>query len=141
MSIAKPNSVVVPVDFSTASFKAIDVAIEMAGSPECIHVVYVSPAPQSEADYLRTTLTQKSTDRAKSELEKKLDELGYAGVDAIVDEGVASDVIVATAEKLNAELIVIPSHSRSGLPKLFLGSVASQLLRAAPCPVLVLRRT
>ena len=140
MSIAKPNSVIVPVDFSTASFKAIDVAIEMTGSPECVHVVYVSPAPQSEADYLRTSLAQGSAGDAKRELEKKLDELGYAGVDAIVDEGAASDVIAAIAEKLNAELIVIPSRSRGGLPKLFLGSVASQVLRAAPCPVLVLRR-
>jgi nucleotide-binding universal stress UspA family protein len=47
--------------------------------------------------------------------------------------------IAAYAARQGADLIVIASHGRSGLSHLVLGSVAEQLLRTAPCPVLVIR--
>ena len=46
-------------------------------------------------------------------------------------------VIVARAAALPADLIVMGSHGRSGLKGVLLGSVAERVLRAAPCPVMV----
>jgi hypothetical protein len=46
--------------------------------------------------------------------------------------------IVELAGQLGVRMIVMPSHSRSGLPRLLLGSVAEHVARFAPCPVLVL---
>ena len=43
------------------------------------------------------------------------------------------------AEELDAGLIVISSHGRTGVPRLFMGSVAERVVRHAHCPVLVLR--
>ena len=43
------------------------------------------------------------------------------------------------AASLKAELIVIPSHGRSGVSRLLLGSVTERIVRLAPCPVLVLK--
>jgi nucleotide-binding universal stress UspA family protein len=43
------------------------------------------------------------------------------------------------AEEAGAELIVMPSHGRTGIKHFALGSVAERVLRRAPCPVLVLR--
>jgi nucleotide-binding universal stress UspA family protein len=49
-------------------------------------------------------------------------------------------VIIRAANKFAVNLIVIASHGRSGLKRLLLGSTAEQVIRLAPCPVLVLRK-
>ncbi|MGR4064745.1 MAG: universal stress protein, partial [Vulcanimicrobiaceae bacterium] len=53
--------------------------------------------------------------------------------------GDPSDAIAACVADVGADLIVIGSHGRSGLPRLFLGSVAEGVLRKSPVPVLVIR--
>ena len=52
-------------------------------------------------------------------------------------EGRPADAIVLLARRSGAELIVIGSRSRPGIRHLLLGSVAEKVVRAAPCPVLV----
>jgi nucleotide-binding universal stress UspA family protein len=47
--------------------------------------------------------------------------------------------ITAYAEEVGADVIVMPSHGRTGLKRLLLGSVAERVLRLAHCPVLVLK--
>ena len=56
-----------------------------------------------------------------------------------VEFGDPGNQIVDFAERISAELIVIPSHGRTGIERLLLGSVAERVARLAPCPVLVLR--
>jgi universal stress protein A len=46
--------------------------------------------------------------------------------------------IIQTAKDVNADLIVMKTHSRHGLAHFILGSVAEQVVREAPCPVLTL---
>jgi nucleotide-binding universal stress UspA family protein len=57
----------------------------------------------------------------------------------LVLEGVAHEQIVRAARSKKADLIVIGTHGRTGLAKLFLGSVASRVVAAAHCPVLTVR--
>ncbi len=59
--------------------------------------------------------------------------------DVRVLAGDPSDAIAACASEIGADLIVIGSHGRSGLPRLFLGSVAEGVLRKSTVPVLVIR--
>ena len=47
--------------------------------------------------------------------------------------------IADVAAKLGADLIVMPSHGRTGIERMLIGSVAERVLRLAHCPVLVLR--
>ena len=47
--------------------------------------------------------------------------------------------VASFAERLKADLIVMPSHGRSGVMRLLIGSVAERVVRLAHCPVLVLR--
>jgi len=54
-------------------------------------------------------------------------------------EGEPSTVIVETAAEVNADLIVMGTMGRSGLTRLVMGSVAEEVLRRAPCPVLTIR--
>jgi nucleotide-binding universal stress UspA family protein len=51
--------------------------------------------------------------------------------------GMAQEVLLATANQLNADLVVAGTHGRAGIAHAVLGSVAEDLLRQAPCDVLV----
>ena len=55
------------------------------------------------------------------------------------EEGQAARAIVHRAEQLQADMIVIGTHGRSGLPHMLLGSVAEKVVRTASCPVLTIR--
>src|SRR5579859_864286 len=50
----------------------------------------------------------------------------------------AAPAIVAIANRENADLIAMTTHGRSGFTRALLGSVADAVLRAAPCPVLLI---
>jgi nucleotide-binding universal stress UspA family protein len=63
----------------------------------------------------------------------------HAQVELIVREGPAAEDILKTAEKREVDLIVIATHGRSGMRRLFLGSVTEKVIRSAPCPVLAVR--
>jgi nucleotide-binding universal stress UspA family protein len=49
------------------------------------------------------------------------------------------ETIVAYADELKVDLIVIATHGRTGLSHALLGSVAERIVREAPCPVLTIR--
>lgn len=50
-----------------------------------------------------------------------------------------TDAILSYARDVNADLIVMGTHGRTGVAHLFMGSVAEHVVRAAPCPVLTVR--
>lgn len=60
-------------------------------------------------------------------------------VDQIVREGTAAQTIVAYALDCESDLIAMTTHGRSGLGRVLLGSVAEEVVRQAPCPVLLVR--
>jgi nucleotide-binding universal stress UspA family protein len=60
-------------------------------------------------------------------------------VRTVVAEGDAAGAIVDVGDQVKADLIVMSSHGYSGLTRWWLGSVAEKVLRAAGCPVLVMR--
>jgi nucleotide-binding universal stress UspA family protein len=59
---------------------------------------------------------------------------------ALVAEGDSGSVIVDQAKAVGADLIVLATHQRTGLKRLFLGSVADDVIRHANAPVLVVHR-
>jgi nucleotide-binding universal stress UspA family protein len=60
-------------------------------------------------------------------------------VERALAEGAPADAVVAHAERIGADLIAMATHGRSGLGRLVFGSVAEQVVRHAPCPVLLVR--
>lgn len=75
---------------------------------------------------------------AKHRLEESVAQFDPSGSTAVV-VGSATDVIVQYAESVNAELVVVGTHGRSGLARLTLGSTAASVIESAPCSVLVVR--
>jgi nucleotide-binding universal stress UspA family protein len=53
--------------------------------------------------------------------------------------GVPAEDIVRFAAEIQADLIVLATHGRTGLEHVLMGSVAEQVVRTAPCPVLTVR--
>lgn len=77
---------------------------------------------------------------AEHELRHAMEEASAEG-EAKILEGYAAREIVAEASRLASDLLIVATHGRTALARLAIGSVASKVVRAAPCSVLVLRRT
>ena len=89
----------------------------------------------------RHRLEKDSMKLAATYLEEKAQSLREAGVvvDCMVLFGNVVEELVDYLEEHEADLVVIATHGRSGVSRLFLGSVADRVLRASPVPVLMVR--
>jgi len=86
-----------------------------------------------------TARMQEDAEKALGERAERL-RAGGASVEARVSEGHPTDVILAAARELPADLIVIGTKGLSGLKHLVLGSVAERVVQHAPCSVLTVKR-
>jgi nucleotide-binding universal stress UspA family protein len=79
--------------------------------------------------------------QAKENLETLLRQLQNKGtkVEAYLQTGYPFEQIIEVASRLKVDLIVIGSHSHTGLMHLLLGSTAERVVQHAPCPVLVVK--
>jgi len=77
--------------------------------------------------------------RLRSELNFLRAQAGIAGQKPRIEviEGDPVPVILTRAAEMKADLIVMGTHKRAGLPRLLMGSVAEGVLRQAPCPVVL----
>lgn len=137
-----------PSDFSRASRMAFTKAVEMAGAnrAELLLVHVLAPAVPMVGDgYLSPQIYEEIETSARAHAQKQLDALAAtakkAGVRAktLLLGGVAHEQITRAARSKRADLIVIGTHGRTGLAKLFLGSVAGRVVSVASCPVLTVR--
>ena len=143
MSFLPRQTVIAPVDFSPSSGTAVQTAIELAGSPESVHVIYVNRSldPVSPLGvWGDADAEQQCAEKAHVYLKTFLASREIDGVVTCVEIGQPATRIVEYAEKHDADLIVIPSHGHHGIKRALLGSVAERVIRHANCPVLVLRR-
>lgn len=138
------KDIVVPTDFSDFSLSALDVAAsEFPGAT--LHVVHVLPslyagAPELSFGLAEEAQRRESTARALRDLTAERGLTDRARVHVLGPYiGNPASEIARLATELSAGLIVVPSHGRTGLQRLALGSAAEVLVRLAHCPVLVLR--
>lgn len=140
------KQILVPVDFSTCSRKALRYAVPFAqqfgASLTLIHVVHVQYAIGSELGIVDYPVSERQRIDCS---EKQLAVLGReeiprtVAVQTLVRTGQPAQQIVAAAVESGSDLILLSTHGRTGLKHVFLGSVAENVVRYAPCPVLVVR--
>lgn len=137
------KNVVVPVDFSEDALAALATAREMVTEPTHLHVIHVLPLLEvADPGIIWDTIDDESrrqhAEKALADELAKLDD--GANIHRAVRFGDPSHEITAYAEEVDAGLLVVSSHGRSGLRRLLLGSVAERVVRLAHCPVLVLKK-
>lgn len=141
MSWVPKQLVVVPVDFSDESFEAVKVALDLVDQPDHVIVVHVLAelSPMEPGEIWNSVDAAGRIRHCRKSLQEQLDERGIAGVATEVVIGDAGREVAELAKDVSAELIVLPSHGRTGIKHLLIGSVAERVVRLAHCPVLVLR--
>ena len=136
------KNVMVPVDFSPESMEAIDVGLSLVDQPAHLHIVHVviDITPLEAGEVWGVIDPQARIEQVEKTLREKLADPKYADIQLAVLLGEPAHGIANYAQEKQAELIVIPSHGRTGLTRLLIGSVAERVVRLAHCPVLVLRK-
>ena len=140
--------IVVPLDFSFSSLKALEFAADLAKpfAAELIvlfvveSVLYVVPnyGGVPGAALQQMAIEQRRTsERHMARIERRYARKGVR-LRSIIQTGVPAQTIVELAKHMNADLIVMATHGRTGVSRLLMGSVAERVVRTTTCPVLTL---
>jgi nucleotide-binding universal stress UspA family protein len=135
------KKILVPVDFSDCSKKALQYAIPFATQFDSeltiLHVVQPYPAVPEMAPVDVETLQD-----GRHRLEGLRETIGTAVRSTTsLRTGEPHLEIAEAARELGIDLIILSTHGRTGLAHMFHGSTAEKVIRHAPCPVLIVRES
>ncbi|HEY4175458.1 MAG TPA: universal stress protein [Kofleriaceae bacterium] len=134
-----PTSILVPTDFSLASYHALDYAVALARELKAtLHLVHAINLSQPE---LTATLSDEMFDSLRRGAYLQLERVASSRTGAVfgsmrVFMNDPRECILEVAKAVGAQLIVMGTHGRRGLARLFVGSVTEHVVRFASCPVL-----
>jgi nucleotide-binding universal stress UspA family protein len=137
------RQIVLGTDLGTASASATDEAFRLAAAlgARLLAVSVIDPRLlQLPGGRFRSRI-----DQERARLETAAAELVLRGrrdrvqTSFLIWEGDPAESIVDAARAEGADVIVVGSHGRSALGRALIGSVSEQVVRRAPCPVLVVR--
>jgi nucleotide-binding universal stress UspA family protein len=113
----------------------------LVDAPQHLHVVHVlvDVAPLEAGEVWGVADSHARAAQAENLLKTKVADPRLAGCQTRILQGEPAHGIANYAQEQGVNLIVIPSHGRTGLTRLLIGSVAERVVRLAHCPVLVLR--
>ena len=136
------KTVLVPIDFSDESFEALDIGLQIVEDASQLTVIHVLQdlSPMEAGEVWGVIDPQTRLGNVTKALRERLQADKYARVKIEVLLGDPAHGIANYAQQEQIGLIVIPSHGRTGLTRLLIGSTAERVVRLAHCPVLVLRK-
>ncbi|HEV2387432.1 MAG TPA: universal stress protein [Candidatus Acidoferrales bacterium] len=135
------RNILVATDFSPASEMALDYAVAIARRYEShlyiVHAIrpelYALTPPEATGGMVEIVRQAAEQEMANLLISGRLREVPHQ---AMVEEGDVWSVLAELTSKHHADLIVVGTHGRSGLEKMFLGSVAERVFRLSMQPVL-----
>lgn len=145
MDPAHLKRILVPLDLSGNSRRALRYAIPLAEKFRGeIFLLHVLPLRLTNPDF---AFVEVEKEPVKREANAKLREIQQTISPSslcqrtIIGVGHAAEEIIAVADRVAADVIVMTTHGHSGVKRFFMGSTAEQVLRHAECPVFLVRRT
>ncbi len=128
-------------DFSEPSEHAFELACALARDYAARLVVLhvVSPPTVMLAEGVAPSPIEPILEEAKANLDRLQPPDRSFRFERRVTQGNAPEAILKTIEELDVDLVVLGTHGHTGLRRLLMGSVAEQVLRKAPCPVLTVK--
>lgn len=130
-----------PTDFGSSSQQAFQIASSLAhdyGARLVIFHAVMSPAAAMYREIVVHGEFDGTFEGIRRELEKIVPEDSAVRVEHRLQEGDPATEILKQAKELNADLIIMGTHGRSGAGKL-MGSVAEKVVRTSTCPVLTIK--
>ena len=138
-----PSILLVPTDFSPAADRALDHAVALAsrfGAKVYLLHAYELPMVGFPDGTLVPTaeIAARIVVGAEQELAAAIAKRKDSGVTILplLKQADARDAVLATAEELSADLVVMGTHGRRGIVRALIGSVAESVVRASPVPVM-----
>ncbi len=140
-----PQNILVPIDFSEQSEKAVIAAGTLAkATGATVHLLNAYLIPVEHAG-LGLAISHDYVEQFVKDSAAQLQAIaarllpGVSVGPPLVLSGDPREVITEEAKKLGAEVIVMGTHGRRGLTRALIGSVAETVVRTAPCSVLIVR--
>lgn len=136
------DRILVPTDGSETVNDVVDAALDLADHHDAVvHLIYVADRNRpnfaaAEADGRDSLLARGEKileDPARRARERDLD------VITVVREGDPTSTIVEYADESGIDLVVMPTHGRTGVNRLVLGSITERVVRKSEIPVLAIR--
>jgi len=134
------NRILCPLDFAEGSLKALELAIRLAAQNKAeLYLLHVCPVVVIPLGG-QVTEPVMAEQAARQRLEEiAISDLAGIRYELLITTGYAAEKVISVQAGLAADLIVMGTHGREGLRRLFLGSVAERIVREASCPVLTTR--
>ena len=140
----KPR-ILVPVDFSDSSARAVHHAVKLAAeSGGSLTIVHVVPSDygwlgigREESSDLDRSLQRQAADRLRAFADEHVGHNVAAELEVRIGRPAAE--IVTAARESKCDLIVTSTRGLTGLDRYLIGSVADRVTRLAPCPVVLIR--
>lgn len=151
MTTIRLNTILVPVDFSKCSEKALQEALNLASAINgTVHLMHVITSFRAEElpPFLDPSAVYKIEESDMKNLAadalSKLYKSGQKPICKIADhpivrKGKAGDEIIKVSQEIKADIIILGTVGRSGLERLLAGSTAEYVVRHAQCPVLTMK--
>ncbi len=142
------KTILVPLDGSARAEMILPHAASLATKYEArvvllqvVEPVVAMVTPYDMVPYVDKETAERTTQDAKAYLTSKEGELRSQGIDAkaVVESGPIVNVVLDVAEREHADLIAMASHGRTGVSRVFYGSVAAGVLHKADRPLLLIR--
>ncbi len=141
------KTILVPIDFSDNSKKALRYAIPFAQQfkAELILMYVVEPTIYpSDFGFGQVgfpNVEKELQDKAVQEMQELIATMVPSTLQAssVVDSGIPFVEITLYAQRKNVDLIIVATHGTTGVEHILFGSTAEKIIRKSPCPVLVVR--
>ena len=147
------KKVLIALDYDPTAQKVAETGYRLAKAMNArtvlLHVV-ADPTYYSSLNYspimgfdtfsnvVETDTTDKLITVAQNYLDKSKQYLGDETIETVVKNGDFGETILQTAKDLNADIIVMGTHSRRGLDKILMGSVAEKVLHRSLIPLFII---
>jgi hypothetical protein len=138
-----PCKVLVVPKAATVAYKKILIATDGSKYSEAASREAISIAKRCGSDMIAISVATKDENlpaakRSVNEVKKIADKEGMK-IEVLTPKGMPYEVIVKTAERKNADVIFVGSHGRTGIKRLFMGSVTERVIGHANCAVMVVK--
>ncbi|MBA2114782.1 hypothetical protein HOV93_19490 [Planctomycetes bacterium FF15] len=117
-------------------------AVSLLDSSDGVHLIHVlgELSPADPGEVWDTVDENTRTHHATQAIRKAFSEEKYKDLKIVIAFGDPGEKICHYAEQVEANSILIPSHGRSSIMRVLVGSVADRVVRLAHCPVIVLKK-